>query len=131
MVVPTTTSKLSHRICENLIGHTTCGYRKGGGEGVRNALDFHGQLNLNSTAAVSSQHPRGILVYNEENASDFSLQLVRLHVVLQIPRARQARLVADISPTRQTILSRQNGLKVTSIRVDVDTPDTPDFLVTC
>ena len=37
-------------------------------------------------------------------------------IILQIPRVQYARLVADMSATHQTILIRQDGLKVASIR---------------
>jgi len=59
--------------------------------------------------------------------SPFSLPVRR--VVLRIPRARHARLVADVFATRQTIWTCRDGMKVASILVD--TPNTPDFLVTC
>jgi len=53
-------------------------------------------------------------------------------VVPQIPRVRRTRLVADMSATRQTILTCRDGLKDASILAafSSDTSDTPDFLTT-
>jgi len=50
-------------------------------------------------------------------------------VVLQIPQARHARLVADMLATRQTILTCRDGLTVDSIFVN--TSGMHDILVTC
>ena len=89
--------------------------------------DMNTPLSLNSTGAV----PRNILVTFYEDASDFPVQLATIisslsvcRVVLHIPRARQARLVADMLATRRTHLamsgcseSRYIGLHPRSIHV--------------
>jgi len=84
----------------------------------------------------TEQFPRSILVASSRGHAQHVrhprnlLPGCRVCRSLQISRVRHARLVADMSATRQTISTCRDGPKVAGILV-ASLSDTSDFLVTC
>ena len=80
---------------------------------VSSVSDMEPSADHGKVCIPPEQFPRSILVTRMLATATFSLSVCR--VVLQIPRARHARLVVDMLATRQTILTCRDGLKVASI----------------